>query len=272
MGWLGGVPDLNRPHSPQMYRDDLGPHHDRIRAAVLVEAAVDADGLDRELDWLLEVREGPGPIESLVVGWQPRGDRRTTVERLDRLENLDGVVGLREVLHGDGEASEAPRDRGLLESVRMAGDRGFVVDLCVRPDQLEATEWLIGQAPGTRFMLDHLGRPNVGGPLDPGWKDAMARLGDLPQVHAKFSGLLECADGGEVSVASCRPVLDHVLACFGPDRLAWGSNWPVCHQVGAIAAWVDLTEQLLAEHADPVRASILGGTAARFYGLSIPGD
>ncbi len=261
------MPALNRIQSPAMYLQDLGAYRERLQAAVLVEAAVDSGELDRELEWMMEMRAGSGPVEALVVGWRPRGNPTATRERLQRLESLDGVVGVREVLHSEDETSASPRDRSLLESVRAAGERGLVVDLCVRPDQLEATAWLAARSPDTCIMIDHLGRPKVGGPFEPDWRDAMARLGAMPHVHAKLSGLLECAAGGDVSSESCRPVFDHVMACFGPNRLAWGSNWPVCHQVGAVAAWLTLVEKWLADRAGPVRESILGGVARRVYGL-----
>lgn len=267
MGWLEGIEDLDRLCSGPTYLGELGDQAARLEGAVLVEAAVDPGALEPELEWMLEQREAAGPVRAVVAGWAPRGEEQATDAWLRLLESSEGVVGVREVLHGAGETAASLRDPRLLRSVRMAGERGLVVDLCVRPDQLAAAGRLMREASGTRFMLDHLGRPRVGWPTETSWKDCLASVADLENVDVKLSGLLECAEGRAVTFDALGPLFDHALARFGPERMAWGSNWPVCRLGGTIGEWVALTDRLLQGCSEPDRACIRRTTALRVYGL-----
>ena len=94
----------------------------------------------------------------------------------------------------------------------------------------------------------------------------MARLAALPQVMCKLSGLANEA-GQDWSAEGLRPVADHVLQVFGPERVMWGSDWPVLEMVGAYDGWVSATGTLLSGLTPNERAQVLGGTATQFYGL-----
>ena len=178
------------------------------------------------------------------------------------------MVGLREVLHPpDRNPSDLLDDR-LVASVRLAGTRGFLVELCVRPDQLDSARELMDRAPETTFVLDHLGRPRTDRPLDPDWVESMARLADRPGLSTKMSALIECAEGSPWSVQTLHPFVSVAIDRFGTDRVMWGSNWPVCFIDGPLPGWIEATDRLLAGLPAPGRAAILGDNARRIYGIS----
>lgn len=269
MAWLEETPALDRPFPVDHYRDDLPGLAGGPETAIFVETAVDDEALAAELDWIASLLAEDTMVRAAVAGWRPRGDASATGRRLDALAGIDGVVGVREVLHPPGLAATVPGEPAMVAAAREAGRRGLVVDLCVRPDQLDAARSLVAAAPETAFVLDHLGRPSTSESPSPAWMDALGRISERANVSTKLSALIECAGGGPWTVAGFQPFVDHALAVFGADRVIWGSNWPVCRVGGGLAEWLRATGELLAPLGPGERAKVLGGNAVRVYGLPL---
>jgi predicted TIM-barrel fold metal-dependent hydrolase len=267
IGWLEDVPRLNRPIRHDEYAAAARPIG--IDRAVIVEAAVDDAAVDEEVRWLHELVAAEGLVAAGVAGWRPAGDTGRTIAWLDRLEGLPEIVGVREVLHPASVGSAAPALASRIEACVHAGERGLVVDLCARPDQLGSVETLVAAASGTTFVLDHLGRPDAAKALDPDWRMAIARIARHANVHVKISALIECAAGASWTAAGFRPFVSAVLGEFGCDRAMWGSNWPVCVDgISGLAGWFEATLACLDGQSPEGREAVLGGTARRVYGLS----
>ncbi len=266
IAWLRDLPALDRPVLEAEYAGAARPSG--IVDAVLVEAAVDDESLESELSWIRRHVGEQGLVSGGVVGWRPAGDAGRTRGWLDLLADASGIVGVREVLHPADHGRAAPSAAARIAAAGEAGDRGLVVDVCARPDQLDAVRTLAAAVPGTRIVLDHLGRPRASEPVDPIWRADIERLAALPNVHVKISALIECAEGAPWTAASFEPFIATVLEAFGADRSLWGSNWPVCVATqAAFKAWNDATDACLAGHAEADRRAIRGGTARRVYRL-----
>ena len=124
---------------------------------------------------------------------------------------------------------------------------------------------LVDACPKTRFVLDHLGRPDVAAGVTTDWSEGLRAMADRENVIVKLSGLIECAGGIDWTVGTFRPFFELALDRFGPDRMLWGSNWPVCELGGSLERWVAATRSLLADHPDAVRAAVLHENARRVY-------
>ena len=268
MSWMDDTPALNRAFLASDLKCELGPHARRFAGAVLVESAVDELSLDRELEWIASQLESSDPVRVAVAGWRPRSGIADVLRRLDALDTVPGVVGVRQVMHSSSCTSSALLEDDHVRSVRLAGDRGYLVELCVRPDQLEAAIELVDRSPGTRFVLDHLGRPRTTRPLDHGWADSMARLSDRSRLTTKLSALIECAEGSDLNLEDFQPFVKTALDRFGDQRVMWGSNWPVCFTRGSLSEWIDVSDRFLGDRSPDQRAAILGGNARRIYGIS----
>ena len=269
MAWLEDMPALDRSFHVGHYREELRGVADGPEAAIFVETAVDDESLAAELDWIASLLGDETMVRGAVAGWRPRGDASATGRRLDALAGIGGVVGVREVLHPPGLGVAVPGEPAMVAAAREAGRRGLVVDLCVRPDQLDAARSLVAAAPETAFVLDHLGRPSTSDPPCPAWMDALGRISEQANVSTKLSALIECAGGRPWTAAGFQPFVDHALAVFGADRVIWGSNWPVCRVGGGLGDWLEATGELLAPLEPGERAKVLGGNALRVYGLSL---
>ena len=134
---------------------------------------------------------------------------------------------------------------------------------------------MVAAHPGTTFVVDHAGKP----PVTSGWSSAeshawaesIARIGHLPNAFCKLSGLTTLADLTTWNGSELEPYVDHLLACFGAERLMFGSDWPVSLRAGSYSRTVETARELVATLSPSEQESVLAGTACRVYGLPAPG-
>ena len=146
---------------------------------------------------------------------------------------------------------------------------GLTFDLCVTEDQLPDALRLVQLCPETQFVLDHCGKPAIRANDMTAWSANLAALAECANVACKVSGLLTEANEDQRSIDALRPYLDHVHACFGADRLLFGSDWPVLTLAGGTASWRSIADQFTAAWADEERDAFYAGNAMRIYGLEV---
>jgi L-fuconolactonase len=153
----------------------------------------------------------------------------------------------------------------------VLGDAGLSFDLVVSAEQLGQVAAVVEAVPEVRFVLDHCGNP----PLRDGglqqWRADLAAVAAHPNVAVKLSGLATHGVWGATTPADLAPVTEHALASFGPDRVMFGSDWPVCLLGAGYAAVAALTEQVLVGLTGAERVAVWSGTAETWYGLSHAG-
>jgi L-fuconolactonase len=123
---------------------------------------------------------------------------------------------------------------------------------------------VIDRHPDLQFVLDHCAKPHIRTGDIAVWKRDIANVAERPNIVCKLSGLVTEAGSGW-QLADLRPAVDHVLDCFGPQRLLWGSDWPVLNLAGDYERWLKASETLLADLSPDEKAAIFGGNAARIY-------
>jgi len=160
-----------------------------------------------------------------------------------------------------------------LRGLASVGAAGLCYDIVVRPDQLPAAVAAAAAQPGLTFVLDHLGNPELGPQRDEQWAQAVRQLAALPNTVCKLSGILgEPPPGGRApsastSVAHLVPYYETVLDAFGPDRLMFGTDWPVCTISASYATVVDAARKLTVGLSPADRSAVFSGTARRVYRL-----
>jgi L-fuconolactonase len=205
------------------------------------------------------------PRIAAVVGWlDPLGTGLAeTIARHRSAEGGEKLAGVRSQIQGDADPDALARS-ALHEGLAVVADAGLVFDLVIRSDQLAGAVVAAKALPQARFVLDHLAKPPIRGG-DPGtWRDDLRRLADCPNVVAKLSGLVTEADWAAWTPSDLAPVVEHALAVFGPDRLLWGSDWPVVELAGGYSRWLQTARSLVPE---TVHSAVFGGNAVRTYGL-----
>lgn len=203
-----------------------------------------------------------------VVGWTDL-TRPDVAEELARLRELPGgryLKGIRHQVQSEPDPEWLLRPdvrRGLL----AVADAGLVYDLIVQAHQLPACVKAAESLPGLTFVLDHLGKPPIASGDHVPWATALRALAALPNTVAKLSGLVTEADFASWTTADLRPYTDVALSAFGPDRLMFGSDWPVCTLAASYARVAETAGLLLGELGDEERGAVFERTAARVYRL-----
>ncbi|HET6748134.1 MAG TPA: amidohydrolase family protein [Actinomycetes bacterium] len=236
-----------------------------VTRTVLVQAVADL-GETEELLALAAASEG---LVAGVVGWVDltADDVAGILDRLRAGPAGDRLVGVRhQVQDEDDPAWLARADVG--RGLRAVAAAGLAYDLLVLVPQLPAARAVVAGLPDARFVLDHAAKPAIAeGALEP-WAGELAALARLPNVACKLSGLVTEARWDDWDADRIRPYADHVLTVFGPDRVMFGSDWPVCRLAASYGEVRELAEDLLAGLSPAERDAVFRRTAAGTYRLA----
>ncbi|MCC9306553.1 amidohydrolase family protein [Kitasatospora sp. RB6PN24] len=263
-------PWLDAPELAEIRRDfglaDLAP---LAKAAGIARTV-----LVQVLPHLAETREflalaAAEPLVAGVVGWADLTDPgiADTLAELRQGPGGDLLVGVRHLVQGEADPAWLSRPR-VRSGLRAVGEAGLCYDLLILPHQLRAAIDTVRALPDQPFVLDHLAKPPIArGELAP-WAGPLRELAREPNVSCKLSGLVTEADRDHWTVADLRPYAEVALDAFGPERVMFGSDWPVCLLAASYDQVVGVAE-VLAGGLDPhERAHVFGGTAARVYQLA----
>jgi len=139
------------------------------------------------------------------------------------------------------------------------------VDVVLFARSLRAMIALVDRCPDTRFVLDHLGKPEIRARRQEPWASEVAELALRPNVACKLSGLTTEADRHRWVVDDLRPYVEHALSVFGAERILYGSDWPVVDLAGGLRRWLTAVEKLLDPLPARARTAIFGDNAERIY-------
>jgi len=256
--WCAEIPALNRSFLPADYR--AAAHGTGIAKAVFVECDVDEPHALAEAQMIQQLAEGEPGIAGLIASARP--ERTDFPEQLEALLQLPKLRGLRRVLHVVPDAtSQSPV---FAENLRRLAKPRLTFDLCVLARQLPVALALVDQCPEVQFILDHCGVPDIkGGAWEP-WHTHLAKLSARPNVACKISGLPTYAPPGWTP-PDLRPWVDHVIACFGRDRILWGGDWPVCTLNATLQQWVAATDELMGGASETERQHFFCRNAENIY-------
>jgi L-fuconolactonase len=261
--WLASLPSLRRRFSVADYVAASGPH--RVTASVLVQVLADS----AETEDFLALADAGGPVAG-VIGWVDLTSPAAAGE-IARLQGRPGgamLVGVRHLVQGEPDPAWLERP-DVLRGLASVGQAGLVYDLLVRPGQLAASIGAATGLPEVRFVLDHGGKPGIAAGHREPWAGLVRELARLPNVSCKLSGLVTEAGPGWTA-ARIAPFAAHLLDCFGPERLMFGSDWPVCTAVASYGEVLDLARSVLDGLSPAEQEAVLGANAAAVYRLRLP--
>jgi L-fuconolactonase len=231
----------------------------------IVVQAIHAEG---ETEWLLEIADG-NPTVAGVVGWTDlTAPAEVVAERLAAFQR-SRLVGVRHLVQFEQDPRWLLRAE-VVRGLEVVGAAGLPYDLLLTPAQLDVVPELSERLPDLRMVIDHLAKPPIAsGVLDP-WRGQIRRAAENPNIFCKLSGMVTEADHQSWKPADLRPYLETVVEAFGPRRLMFGSDWPVCTLAATydqVALALDENLRLLVGDDTAAREAIYGGTAASFYGI-----
>ena len=246
--------------------EDLAPRLQAsgVSGTILVQTR---SSVDETRDFLATA--AVSPFIRGVVGWVDLTDPAIG-EVLAALRDAPGgdrLVGIRHQVHDEPDAGWLQRD-DVRRGIAAVADRDLVYDLLVRARELPAARVLVASMPDARFVVDHLAKPPIRtGELQP-WADLVKAWADLPNASWKLSGLVTEADWEDWRPKDLLPYVDHALGVLGPDRLIFGSDWPVCTLAASYTEVVEAAQVVTTRLSPPEREAIFAGNATRVYGLA----
>ena len=262
--WLGGA--LLRPFGPDQLALALQGAPEAERGFVFVQAECAPEQSVAEVDWVASLAQLVGVRG--IVARAPLEDPAATANHLLAFAERPLVVGVRRLLQSEPEG--LCLRPGFLRSARALAEAGLTFDACVRREQLPDVMALADAVPELTIVLDHLGKPDVGSagvaaPADgTTWAEGLSDLALRPNVVCKLSGL-PAESVGAWTDSQIRPFLDVALDAFGPERLLFGSDWPVSRPY---AEWFDTVSSWLGDRVgEQDRKRVLAENAERVYGL-----
>jgi L-fuconolactonase len=201
-----------------------------------------------------------------VVGWVDLENPSCAAD-LERFASDPKFRGIRPMLQSIPDVEWMLRP-ALRAPLALAQRLGLRFDALVKPPHLAALAAFLDRYPDLPVVVDHGAKPEIarGQAGFDAWAPAIASVARRPQVFCKLSGLLTEA-GDRTATEDLRPFVDHLIACFGAERLMWGSDWPVVELAAPYAGWLSRARDLVRQLSEAEQALILSGTARRFYGL-----
>ncbi|MER5423352.1 amidohydrolase family protein [Streptosporangium roseum] len=260
--WITG-PEL-APLRRNFGVEDLPAAASGVTATVLVQTIT----VPEETPEFLALAEAHDLIAA-VVGWTDL-TAPSVADDLDALRAVPGgryLRGIRHQVQGEADPRWLCRD-DVRRGLAAVGRAGLVYELLTLPHQLPAAIETADALPDLAFVLDHCSKPPVAsGVLEP-WAALVRELAARPNVTCKLSGLLTEADRDGWTVGDLRPYVDVVLEAFGPERVMFGSDWPVCLLAAPYESVLETTRSLTAHLSEAEREEVFGGVAARVYGIA----
>jgi L-fuconolactonase len=226
--------------------------------------AVQADQSERETLFLLECAAQHPEIAG-VVGWVDLCATNLR-ERLTFFSQFKKLRGFRHIVQAEPDERFLLRD-DFCRGVRCLREFGLTYDILIYPKQLPAACEFADRFPDHPFVIDHLAKPLIRDRKVDQWREQMRRIATHPNVYCKLSGIITEADWRNWSADDCRPYLDVVFEAFGPNRLMFGSDWPVCLLAGTYRRVKGLIDDYARSLSAADRERIFGLNAAKFYRL-----
>ena len=250
--------EIHRDFLPEQLMPLLQQHG--IGASVLVQSLPNRE----DTTFMLDLATRHACIQA-VVGWVDLKAADAS-ERIGAFATHPKFRGLRPMLQ-DLPDDAWIADPALTPAVDAMRRHGLSLDALVLPRHLPALLTFAKRFPELPIVIDHAAKPAIASGAMVPWKDDIARLAALPQVHCKLSGLVTEA-AANWSVGDLQAYVDHILDVFGAQRVMWGSDWPVLNLAADYERWIEATEALLSRLDEFAREQVLGITAQQFYRIA----
>ncbi|MGJ8676097.1 MAG: amidohydrolase family protein [Akkermansiaceae bacterium] len=263
--WVNDFPTLQRSFTLENYVE--AARCCEIEATLFMEVDVDADQHVEESFFFTQCSiEATNKISGIVAKCRP--EVSSFSKEIDLMQN-SALKGVRRVLHT--QPDELSQSRIFRQNISTLEEYDLSFDLCVNQSQLNVACDLVSSCSDVRFILDHCGAPNIAEHNSQDceswqqWLLGMQLIAKEPNVTCKLSGISTYGTNKQRDARSLRPYLTEILEAFGPERIVWGSDWPVCNLANGLFSWSKVTDELLGELSVDEQNAIAYHNAKRIY-------
>ena len=236
-----------------------------IGGTLFMETGVDDPDYQNEAKYVQKLSDNPNNgIKGLIVSIRPEDDSFDAWFNETLQMNVSGYRRILHVMPDQTSQTQTFRD-----NVKKIGKAGKPFDICYLPTQLSIAYDFAKDCQEVNLVLNHCGVPSIAaGEIDQWGKD-IKKLAELPNVHCKLSGLMAYCAPGTSSQETIQPYVDHVLETFGPNRMVWGSDWPVVNLGKGIQEWISVTRNILSKLSDSEAEAIANANAQKIYNTEL---
>ena len=238
-----------------------------VDASVIVQTVADITETEELLDLAAESALVAGVVGWVDVGAHDVGDQ---LDRLLARPTGSWLVGIRSLVQYEPDPAWLARP-AVVSGLREVARRGLCNEMLVLPHQLNGFLAVAREVPEACFVLDHLAKPPIAAGQWQPWADELSALAQNDNVMAKISGLVTEADWSTWTPGEIRPYVDQAFSVFGPDRLMFGSDWPVCTLAASYGRIVGLAEHLIGDLSTDEAVAVFGGNSTKIYELDHDG-
>lgn len=225
--------------------------------------SVQADQSERETEFLAQLAD-KGPFIRGVIGWV---DLRSSNlrERLEYFSTSKKIKGFRHILQA--EPPGYMTDEAFIQGVNTLSDFGFTYDLLIYHHQLDEALMFLSRTPAVKIVIDHMAKPSIRTREKTHWELRMAAASTYPNVYCKLSGMVTEAHWKDWKKDDFFPFMDEVFEAFGPERILYGSDWPVCLLAAGYDEQLSIVTDYISRLTKEEKEGVMGRNAKRFYNL-----
>ena len=236
-----------------------------IGGTLFMETGVDDPDYQNEAKYVQKLSDNPNNgIKGLIVSIRPEDDSFDAWFNETLQMNVSGYRRILHVMPDETSQTQTFRD-----NVKKIGKAGKPFDICYLPTQLSIAYDFAKDCQEVNLVLNHCGVPSIAaGEIDQWGKD-IKKLAELPNVFCKLSGLMAYCAPGTSSQETIQPYVDHVIETFGPNRMVWGSDWPVVNLGKGIQEWISVTRNILSKLSDSEAEAIANANAQKIYNTEL---
>jgi L-fuconolactonase len=261
--WMAGLAPLMRTFTP----DDMRPllQEASVNYTVLVQTVADV----QETREFMQIADETDFVAG-VVGWVDLTDPDVDATLRALKDRPDGkyLVGIRHQVHDEADVNYLARG-AVQAGISAIGAAGLVYDLLLKPPFIDAAVACAAALPDTRFVIDHIAKPEIANDGFAAWARKMVPFAGMPHVYCKLSGMVTEADWATWTPETLKPYVQQVMEWFGEDRVMFGSDWPVCTLAGSYQQVIDALRMALGPISAAAESKIFGGNAIDWYRLPI---
>ena len=236
-----------------------------IGGTLFMETGVDDPDYQNEAKYVKKLSDNPNNgIKGLIVSIRPEDDSFDAWFNETLQMNVSGYRRILHVMPDETSQTQTFRD-----NVKKIGKAGKPFDICYLPTQLSVAYDFAKDCQEVNLVLNHCGVPSIAaGEIDQWGKD-IKKLAELPNVYCKLSGLMAYCAPGTSSQETIQPYVDHVFETFGPNRMVWGSDWPVVNLGKGIQEWISVTRNIFSKLSDSEAEAIANANAQKIYNTEL---
>ncbi|MEW5815247.1 MAG: amidohydrolase family protein [Spirochaetota bacterium] len=262
--WLKNYPILNRPFLLPDYEKDSASYD--IEGMIFIQCEADVSQAMDEARWVAGLAEENHKIRA-IIPWAPLEKGEDSRPFLQELSRIPLVKGVRRIIQYE-EDPDFCIQPAFVRGVKGLADFDLSFDICISHRHLANTIRMVEQCPQVRFVLDHIGKPDIKNRLFHPWMEELDRLARFSNVYCKISGLITEADNNKWLKEDLKPYLDQVIKCFGIDRVLFGGDWPMVNLAGDFSRWLNALQWALSGCSRAELKRIFRDNAVRFYKLN----